>query len=120
LIAKKCVWAIAAFGVMWPVLAAADEGRPVTAADLSGKTICWNGSGGLVVTYRADGRTSNNRGGHSIWSVPEPGLVKFLNHYRPMVVLPDGRFQTHRFFGRSGGSLTSADIYTDHWGAVCN
>jgi hypothetical protein len=121
MIAKKCALALAAIAFMRPVLAHADEGRPVTAADLSGKTICW--SGDLQVTYRADGTTSSNHRGHlshSIWSVPEPGLVRFRNHYRPMLVLPDGRFQTHVFLGKSGGSLTSADIYTDHWGAVCN
>jgi hypothetical protein len=101
LVAKKHVPGIA-FAMIWPVLAAADEGRPVTAADLSGKTICWNGKGGLVVTYHADGRTSSKRGGHSVWSVPKPGLVKFRYRYTPMFVLPDGRFQTHRFFGKSG------------------
>ena len=114
----KCVLGVAASATMWPVLAVADEGRPVTAADLSGKKVCWEG--GLVTTYYADGRETNNRGGNTIWSVPEPGLVKFRYHYAPMVVLPDGRFQTHRWFGRVGGSLTNADIYTDHWGTVCN
>jgi len=102
--------------MMWPVLAAAQEGRPVTAADLSGKTICW---GRIRVSYLPDGRTLSGRGHYSVWSVPEPGLVKFRIRYTPMVVLPDGRFQTRRWFGKSGGSLTSADIYTDHWGTVC-
>jgi hypothetical protein len=115
LIAKQCVLAFAA--LMWPVLAAADDGRPVTAADLSGKTICWGR--GNIVTYHADGREENNHGGHSIWSVPEPGLVKFRYRYAPMVVLPDGRFQVHRWLGVSGGSLTTADIAFDDWGTVC-
>ncbi len=117
MITKKCGAGIAAFATMWAVLAAAEEGRPVTAADLSGKTVCW---GNLVVTYEADGRTSNNRGGHSIWSVPQPGLVHFHYRYTNMFVLPDGRLWTHNWLGKSGGSLTSADIYTDHWGTVCN
>ena len=130
-------WALGAvaFAITWPVLAAADEGRPVTAADLSGKKVCWYG--GLVVTYQANGITlEKHRDGHlrrSTWSVPEPGLVQFgpvpgspewfnfaRYNYAPMIVLPDGRFQTHRWLGVSGGSLTSADIYTDHWGTVCN
>jgi hypothetical protein len=117
----KCVLWGATFATVCPVLAAAQEGRPVTAADLSGKTICW--SGDLQVTYHADGKTSSNHRGHlshSIWSVTEPGLVRFRNHYRSMFVLPDGRFQTHQWLGRSGGSLTTADIYIDHWGSVCN
>jgi hypothetical protein len=53
LIAKKRVLGIAAFAMLWPVLAAAAEGRPVTVADPSGKTICWNS--GLAVTYQSDG-----------------------------------------------------------------
>ena len=131
LTAKKSVVGTAALAMMWPVLAAAEEGRPVTAADLSGKTVCW--AGGYKTTYYADGRESNSRGRHSTWSVPEPGLVQFgpvpgspewfkFSHYNyaPMFVLPDGSFQTYRFFGKSGGSLTNADIYTDHWGKVCN
>lgn len=37
------------------------QGRPVTARDISGKTICWeNGHWGL---YAADGEFSNNRHG---------------------------------------------------------
>jgi hypothetical protein len=118
---------------MWPILAAAEQGRPLTARDLSGKKICWNGS--LDVTYQADGETLENRFGHlrhSMWSVPEPGLVRFgpapgtpewsnFSHYnyRPMVVLPDGSFHVQRFRGQSGGSLTSADLYIDSWGSVC-
>ncbi len=126
LIAKKRAPALIAVATMWPVLAAAEEGRPVTAADLSGKKVCWES--GLAVTYQANGQTSNNRdGGHNGWSVPEPGLVEFSPtrdqpyiHYRRMLVLPGGRFQTRRWLGVSGGSLTTADIYTDHWGTVCN
>lgn len=131
MVAKKCVLVFAVVVLMWPALADGDEGRPVTAADLSGKTVCWNG--GLVTSYYADGREINNHGRRSLWSVPEPGLVRFgpvpgtpewtnFTHYNyaPMIVLRDGRFQTHRFFGKSGGSLTSADIYTDHYGTACN
>jgi hypothetical protein len=121
MIAKKCVLAFAAAVLMSPVLATAQEGRPVTAADLSGRTICW--SGVLKVTYHPDGKTSSELRGHlshSVWSVPEPGLVKFRRRYTPMEVLPDGSFHTRRFTGRSGGSLTSAGIYDDHWGTICN
>jgi hypothetical protein len=78
MIAKKCVLAFATVVLMWPVLAAAEEGRPATAADLSGKSICWDG-GRLVTTYYADGRELNNHGKHSVWSVPEPGLGSVLN-----------------------------------------
>lgn len=127
MITKKCVLGIAAFAMMWPVLATADEGRPVTAADLSGKTVCW-GIGGYKVTYYSNGTESNNRGRHSTWSIPEPGVVKFGRmpkpglvefhyNYVPMVVLPDGRFLTHRFNPRN---TFTPSIYNDGWGIVCN
>jgi hypothetical protein len=118
---KKWLLGIAVAIIIWPALAHA-EGRPATAADLSGKKICWNG--GLEVTYQANGETLETRFGrfvrHSPWSVPEPGLVKFRLVHAPMVVLPDGSFHVQRFNGKSGGSLTSADLYYDSWGTVCN
>ena len=103
---------------LWPLLAAAEEGRPVTAADLSGKTLCWND--GVVTTYYPDGRLSDNRGLHTIWSVPEPGLVKYRYGISNMVVLPDGRFKTRRWQGAFGGSQTNNDRYIYHWATVCN
>jgi hypothetical protein len=118
LIAKKYIPGIAAFTMMWPVLSAADEGRPVTAADLSGKTVCWTGD--LKVTYTLTERGSSNRRGrlsHSIWSVPEPGVVKFRIRYVPMTVLPDGRFQTHQLNARN---VFTPSRYNDEWGTVCN
>jgi hypothetical protein len=101
----------------------------VTAADLSGKTICWNS--GNVVTYHPDGRRTTNRGGHGMWWVPEPGVFMFSRignvtgkvygpFYRQEVVLPDGSFHTQQFFGQSGGSLTTADLYVDDWGTFCH
>jgi hypothetical protein len=119
LIAKKRVLGPAAFALMWPALAAAQEGRPVTAADLSGKKVCWNG-GRLVTTYHADGQVSDNQGQHTVWSVPEPGVVKFRIRYVPMFVLPDGRIHVHQWRGKSGGSLTNASLYHDTWGTICN
>jgi hypothetical protein len=118
MIAKKCVLAFATVVLMWPVLAAAEEGRPATAADLSGKSICWDG-GRLVTTYYADGRELNNHGKHSVWSVPEPGLVKYgpAIRYLPLVVLPNGRVQSHRFFGVA---TQTSSKYIDHWGTFCN
>jgi hypothetical protein len=86
------------------------DGRPITWVDLAGKTICWSHT--RTVTYERDGRTI--RDGHfvSIWSITEPGVARFDRPsgkilYVPLFVLPDGSFQTHRWFGKSGGLLTS-------------
>ena len=116
--ASKSGVGVAVFVTLWPLLAAAEEGRPVAAADLSGKTICWND--GRVTTYYPDGRETDSRGVHSIWSVPEPGVVQYRYHSSNMVVLPDGRFETRYWQGAFGGSQTNNDRYIYHWANVCN
>src|SRR6202000_1968643 len=52
----------------------ADEGRPVTAADVSGKKFCSNT--GHWVQFAADGHATTDLGHHPKWSVLEPGVIK--------------------------------------------
>lgn len=81
------------------------KGRPVTAADLSGKKFCWsNGHWGL---YGLDGFVTNDYGKHPQWSVPKPGVLHIGDHYRSIEVLRDGRLHLS---GDDG----------DGWGTVCN
>jgi hypothetical protein len=115
MIAKKLYIRLAvAVALAWPLLAHADEGRPVVAGDLSGKKICWNnGSDGA---YAADGNYFSGQGHRSHWSVPSPGVVKIGYRYRQIVVLPDGRFERYWFVGRSNRP-EGRDRY--RWGTVC-
>jgi hypothetical protein len=90
----------------------AEDGRPVTAQDISGKTICWED--GRRNTFAVDGRYTSTAGRHSKWSVIEPGVVKAGHLEHQIEVLPDGQLHSHRFRGRS-----TRGIYVDHWGKAC-
>ena len=115
MIARKPASGVAlAFALTWPVAALADEGRLVTAADLAGKKICWED--GAVVTFAANGGYSNSIGWRTRWIVSSPGIVEIGPIYREMVVLPDGRFQTHRW--RSFFKVGGHDSY--RWGRACS
>jgi hypothetical protein len=83
-------------------------GRPVTAKDFSGKRVCWND--GRPDVYGADGKFTWYSGRHSMWSVPEPGILKRGSLERQVELLPDGRFHMHYY---AGGDR-------DFWGTVCN
>jgi len=114
-----------------PSLAKAEEGRPVTAADISGKTICW--SDGWRMTYAADGHYFGDRADKPPtahpdsrqWVFLEPGVIQYdsrttdHDHYMKknaqIVVLPDGQLQRHWFAG-SSSKETNGSI----WGKVCN
>jgi hypothetical protein len=84
------------------------KGRPITAADLSGKKFCWSDGGWSI--YAANGQFSNSLGKHSHWSVPEPGVLH-AGRFLQMEVLPDGRL--HWYF-----QVYSQDF--DGWGTLCN
>ena len=77
----------------------ADEGRPVTAADVSGKKFCSNT--GHWIQFGADGRATTDLRHHPRWSVLEPGLIKTGYLERQIEVLPDGQLYQHRL-GRHG------------------
>jgi hypothetical protein len=87
------------------------NGRPVSAKDLSGKTICWND--GIKETFAADGVQTSNRSRRAKWSVLEPGVLLVGRRYTQIEITRDGRFHIHRFCGICGGDL-------DWWGTPCN
>jgi hypothetical protein len=93
----------------------AQAGRPVSAADLSGKTICW--SDGTRSTYAANGQYTNNKGGHTVWSVPKPGILHAGSKERQAEVLPDGRLYNYYLDSPHGGSQS---LRREYWGTVCN
>ena len=67
---------------------------PVTAADLSGKKICW--SNGSASVYGRGGKYSNNLSGEGTWSVTGAGVHVHTDRYDYMAAvqkLPDGSFQ---------------------------
>ncbi len=105
---RLSLWAAAAL-IAVPALAQAQAGRPVTAADLSGKTICWED--GWRITYAGGGGYLGARGNssaanphHERWSLLDPGVVQVdregKQRYLQIVVLPDGRFERDRFRGK--------------------
>jgi hypothetical protein len=110
-------------------LAEAEEGRPLTAADISGKTICWDD--GWRLTYAANGRYFGDRidqppkdhrvdDGHR-WVFVEAGVIKVdsgptkIEKYFQIAVLPDGQLQKYSFSGRS-----TRGTQKYWWGKVCN
>lgn len=68
----------------------ASAGRPVAAADISGKKFCWEN--GKTTTFAAGGQFTNETGHLTRWLISEPGVVKTGWRYRQIVVFPDGRF----------------------------
>lgn len=59
------------------------EGRPVTAADFSGKKFCFND--GIWEYYEPNGKMTTSRG-HGVWSVPQPGLIHHRYSYMQLEV----------------------------------
>ena len=60
-------------GFSWLLLSTAIA-RPVTSADLSGKTICWDD--GTKETYQPGGKTSQTFWGEGTWRVTSVGVEK--------------------------------------------
>jgi hypothetical protein len=90
---------LVAIATMSVTRAFADEGRPVSANDISGKKFCSNT--GHWVQFGADGRASTDLGHHPIWSVPQTGVVKTGYGERQIEVLLDGQLYQRRI-GRHG------------------
>jgi hypothetical protein len=66
----------------------------VTAADLSGKKICWNN--GSASVYGRGGKYSNNLSGEGTWLVTGAGVHVHTDRYDYVATiqkLPDGSFQ---------------------------
>jgi hypothetical protein len=110
---KSRIGIAVALATIWNTGAFSQEGRPVAAADLTGKKICWDD--GRKANFAPNGQFSNDQGQHSTWSVTEPGVLVIGSSNRQTVVLADGRLQQHWFVGRSA---KGADKY--RWGTVCN
>lgn len=122
---KWRVRVVIAVAMACPVLAYAEDGRPVTASDLSGRTVCW--SDGWHMTYARDGRYFGTRedkpkrapgpNDHQLWSISEPGVVEINDGHRErylqIVVLQDGRLERHWDVGPYPGGHYL-------WGTVCN
>jgi hypothetical protein len=67
---------------------------PVTAADLSGKKICWNN--GSASVYGHGGKYSNNPSGEGTWAVTGAGVHVHTHRYDYVAAiqkLPGGTFQ---------------------------
>jgi len=74
-------------------LASPASASPVTAADLSGKKICWNN--GSASVYGHGGKYSNNLSGEGAWSVTAAGVHVHTDRYDYVAAiqkLPDGTF----------------------------
>jgi hypothetical protein len=61
------------------VLYSAALAAPVTAADLSGKKICWDN--GSASSYRAGGKYANNMSGEGTWAVTAGGVHIHTDRY---------------------------------------
>jgi hypothetical protein len=111
------VAAAASIATMGSAEAVLGEGRPVVAADLSGKKICWNtgywdifaASGEHIGGAGNDPRTHKHH-----WSVREPGVLIIGSMHRQVEVLPDGRLHIYWY------SLIATEHDQDFWGTVCN
>jgi hypothetical protein len=76
------------------VAAAAALAAAVSAADLSGKKICW--SNGSTSSYGPGGKYSNTMSGDGTWAVGAGGVHVHTDRYDYMAniqKLPDGSFQ---------------------------
>ena len=66
---------------------------PVSSADLSGRSICWDN--GSVSSYGAGGTYSNSMSGHGTWSMTAGGVHIHTDRYdyvASIQKLPDGTF----------------------------
>jgi hypothetical protein len=74
-------------------VATAAQAAPVTAADLSGKRICWNT--GSASNYGAGGHYSSDFSGQGTWAIVAGGVHIHTSSYdyrATMQKLPDGTF----------------------------
>ena len=83
-----------------PVLAA-----PVTAAELTGKKICWDN--GLISTFLPGGKYFSNMAGNGTWQVTSVGVEIHAEHY-------SGIYEVDR---QPDGSLKSANKHAS--GVYC-
>src|SRR5271169_6331479 len=87
-------------GFSWLLLSTA-MARPVTTADLSGKTICW-GNGNGSITYHPGGKSSGTFWGEGTWRVTSVGVetsTKYFKNIFNLQILDDGTLTSDANFG---------------------
>ena len=105
---------VVALASVSPTKSFAQSSRPVSARDISGKTICW--SDGTRSTYAANGQYVNNQGAHRVWSVT-PGVIHVGSVEREAEVLPDGRLHSYYVASPRGGAQ---GLRREYWGTACD
>lgn len=124
--AKHLILGMAMALIAWPAPVQAQAGRPVTAGDLSGKTVCWED--GWRITYAKDGSYFGSRGDspavnhhNARWSISEPGVVQIDQPGKPrslqIVVLPDGRYERDRFQAKNKKGMAGINR---NFGTLCH
>jgi hypothetical protein len=86
---------------------------PVTAADLSGKKICW--ATGSIATYSPGGRYSSTAAGSGTWEVTSIGVQLKTDRFNSLLTMEkdaDGSFKTS-FTNKKG-------LVIETIGKVCN
>jgi hypothetical protein len=116
---RLCAAAAVACIAFWHMQALAytdfGQGRPITAKDIAGRTICWSRSG-VRGNFAANGQYTHNRhhpGYRDQWSVPEPGVLRVGYWHRQVEVLADGRLHSYRY------CLICGEHDLDSWGTEC-
>ena len=90
---QKYLWSLGAASALCLAFVSAAQASPVTAADLSGKKICWDN--GSASSYGPGGKYSNNLTGEGTWSVTGKGLHVHTDRYDYVVTVdkqPGGTF----------------------------
>jgi hypothetical protein len=107
---------VATLSIIWDTGAFSQQGRLVTASDIFGRKICWDG--GYWDKFAANGQhfwglgaTADPRGPDT-WALPEQGVIHTGRKYRQTEILSDGRFHTY--------SIRGHGQQRDTWGAVCS
>jgi len=110
---RRLLWLVLScmtFGSLWACVGFGQEGRPITARDLSGMTICY--SDGHKVYYYPGGRMVSDMGAHFVWSVPEPGILHLRRTIFTAEVLPDRQIHLYQRIATLTGN--QLDIYGRH------
>lgn len=91
---QKCLSLLGAAGLLSLAFLSPASAAPVTAADLSGKKICWDN--GSASSYGRGGQYSNNLSGEGTWALTGGGVHIHTDRYDYVATiqkLPGGTFQ---------------------------
>ncbi len=90
---QKCLSLLGAASLLSLAVLSSALAASVTAADLSGKKICWDNAS--ASSYDSDGHYSNNVSGEGTWAVTAGGISIHTQRYDYVAVmqkLPNGTF----------------------------